>query len=830
MRNGPLTFATLLVVLIANALFAQSTDERFLEGLRERQLFELAESFCRQQLAKQSLTDQARARLTREFIRTAAARAVHLPPGEREPVWRSARTIAAEFERDHPNNPRQILVRTQDALVVLSRAELARIEAEVGAAGAPAIAEARGQIREAIRLLGDLEVETATMIRAAHRDRPDAAELSADDLISLQNNLRYQLARAYRNQALCYAADSDDRISALLQAIRTLDPLTRLTNGDPMMWRARVDLIVCLRQLGRWAEAAARIADLEKATPPVEIQLRGRAERIRLELGQGRPEKALAMLQKGRSIDGRSSAELDFAMLEVFLACWKAAAKQEKPQQAEEWQKKAAQMVKSIEQLHGDYWLRRAQARLALAARGGVGADGLDVLVMAAENYYRRGELEDAAKAYDRAGQHALDHGKLDQAFDLKRIAGVIEHKRKNLRGMIDRFRAVALAIPQHEQAAATHWFATRGAADLAKRQHPIDLTEYLALVDEHVETWPSSPTADEARWWRGTLAENRREWSEAIAAYQAIAPNFKAFDQAVAATERCWRARLRKLEEADRQAEAVKAAEHFENIVRGGGDWPTNWSPAQRIAATAAAGIRLQYIQDGYADAAELLEAATARATDADNDWLSSARALYVVSLAGGGDARAATSVMREISTASPDSLLAMLTGLETLSRQASEKVRQDLAPLELTAVKLLREHEDKLTTAQKDEIARVRGLALATTGKMDEANDIFSRLVKADPKNADLRQEYAAVLTQSGDEKWLRLGLDQWRLILRNIEPKTPLWYRARYQVALAHHDLGEKDEAAKVIRYLKILSPDLGGPEMKARFLTLLEKCQR
>jgi len=830
MRSWTPQLAAVLVVVIAGALYAQSTDERFLAGLRDRQLFELAESFCRQQLAKQSLTDQARAQLTREYIRTAAAHAAHLPPVDREPVWQSARSIAADFKRNHPDNARQILVQVQDALVVLSRAELARIEAEVGAAGAPALTEARGQVREAIRLLSDLERKTAEMVREAHRDRPDATELSADELISLQNNLQFQLARAYRNQALCYAANSDDRISALLQAIRTLDPLTQLTNGDPLMWRARIDLIVCLRQLGRWTEAAARIAELEKVTPPVNVQLRNRAERIRLEIGQGRPEKALTALQQGRSIDGQISAELDFAMLEIFLAFWKAAAKQEQTQQAEQWQKKAAQTVKSIERLHGDYWLRRAQAQLALAARAGVGASGLDVLIMAAENYYRRGELDDAVEAYDQAGQHAFDNSNLDQAFNLKRTAGVIEHKRKNLRGVIDRFRAVALAIPKHEQAAATHWFATRNAADLAKQQEPIDLTEYLALVDEHVNTWPSSPTADEARWWRGTLAESRREWPSAIAAFQAITPSFKAFDQAIAATERCWRVQLEEMDESERQTEAIRATEHFESVIRDGGDdWPTDWTPAQQMAATAAASIRLRYTPDSYSATTELLKAAIAGSSNADKTWLSSARALYVVSLAGGGDSQGATAVMREISTASPASLLAMLTGLETLSGQASEKVRQDLAPLELTAVKLLDEHKDELTAGQRAEISRVCGLALATTGKMEEANDVFSQLIKADPKNADLRQQYATMLAKSGDEKWLRLGLDQWRLILRNIEPKSPLWFQARYQVAFAHYQLGEKGEAVKIIKYLKILSPDLGGPAMREKFLALLAKCE-
>ena len=45
-----------------------------------------------------------------------------------------------------------------------------------------------------------------------------------------------------------------------------------------------------------------------------------RAENARVELGASAPQAALKVLSAGREIDGRDSADLDFALLETHLA------------------------------------------------------------------------------------------------------------------------------------------------------------------------------------------------------------------------------------------------------------------------------------------------------------------------------------------------------------------------------------------------------------------------------------------------------------------------------------------------------------------------------
>ena len=66
------------------------------------------------------------------------------------------------------------------------------------------------------------------------RGAPD--ELSATELGALQTNINYQFARALRNQAQCYTADSPDRANSLSRAVELLTPLAKMDVSDPAAW------------------------------------------------------------------------------------------------------------------------------------------------------------------------------------------------------------------------------------------------------------------------------------------------------------------------------------------------------------------------------------------------------------------------------------------------------------------------------------------------------------------------------------------------------------------------------------------------------------------
>ena len=122
----------LTTISFSPRVFATDPDQELLEGLRSRQLFELAEAYCQRGLARQPLAAEKSSQLTIELIRIYSEWAINSPPEQRTEYWDRARQVAADFETRHGAHPRIVLVRVQDALTHLAHGELARMEGRGG--------------------------------------------------------------------------------------------------------------------------------------------------------------------------------------------------------------------------------------------------------------------------------------------------------------------------------------------------------------------------------------------------------------------------------------------------------------------------------------------------------------------------------------------------------------------------------------------------------------------------------------------------------------------------------------------------------------------------
>jgi len=814
-----------------------STDQRFLAGLRRRGLFELAGRYCRDRLDRADLPRRRRAELVIELSRTLAEQAVNSAPEERPPLWEQARQVTDQFVRQYPGDPRLLLVRFQDALGVLARGELARQEAQLVADNRQLTETARTHLRAAIQELRKLADDVSEQLRERSRpggpktvrDQPD--QLAAYELASLEKNLQYQLARALRNQGECYGSDSPDRANSLNQAVEILDPLSKLDSIDPLAWKSRIDQVICYRLLADYPTARQKLEALLQQKPPPAIALRARAEKIRLALATGQLPEAIAILSSGRQIDGITSADLDYAWLETYLAAWRAASADD-AQQATQWQTKATEMVRLIERRHGLYWTRRAEMLLAGYVRGSPDRGDLAMLIRAAESSFRSGRPDDALAAYDRARGLAEKNGEADRAFQLGYVAATIEHHRNRHQQALARYRQSALAAPNNPKAPEAHLLAIHHAAQLARKQSSGHLDQYTALLQEHLQTWPDTPSANKVRWRLGRLRQHLGDWQNAIAAYRAVSPNDPEYVRAVEAAGECYRAWLDQRKAAGQPTEkiAAEAAGWFESLVLGPeGRLPERWSPLARQAALTAARLRLDYTPSGYAPAERLLAAALQGATDAPPDWTSAARALLVFSLAGQGRRGEAAEVLKSISAGPPEQLLDMLEGLQRVAAAARPEVRAELAALQLHALELLRPHQDRLSPAAGQSLGRIQAQALADAGRSDEALRQYEVLAKASPRDPQIQEAYAQLLSGRTDRTSLGVALARWRELEKKSAPGSARWFRAKYAVASLHYRLGDHQQAARIITLLEVLHPEMGGPKMKAQLLGLLDRCR-
>ena len=799
--------AVLFVFSGIPSLSADSQSRRFLIELRRRRLFQLAETYCQDQL-KQRQDPLAQSELVLELVRCRSERALHAPADQRKALWRQARQAVQDFQQQHPKHPRLWLLRLQAGLTAVSEGELARQEAQVAAQPAQSLEVARQAIHKAGRLLGDLELELDREIPLRRRADLKEGDLSADDLFGLRNQCRYHAARAARQQALCYDSQSVDRVALLGKSLESLGKLAeQIDPRDSLAALARLEQMRVQRMQGRFEEVRRQFASLKNAGD--DILQDAWAELIRNELEAGNVSQAENFWRQAEKLPAPRRPELDFAGLELTLAAAKNGA------DPAAWKNRAVALAELIEQRHGPYWSRRANVRLLdqLAVAGAPGEPGdWRLLSRSADRLYQSGDRDKAIEAYEKAGQAAMAAGQAEEAFALSYKAALTDHQQKRRLSAAQRFQALALRQASHANAPQTHVLAIWNASQLLGE----DAAEarYQALMEEHLQKWPTSSTADSVRLWLGNLRERRSQPAQAMALYRAVSPQSKHRGAALQASARAWRQWVqgRALPE-----ETIHNAAAF--FVQAG---EGQTAEIARFCQRTAAEIYLTS-PSGHALAETTLQTALQKHGQEDAAWRVSAQSLLVVALAGQPQKLPqAEQLLLQIGDDSPERLLAMANGLAAIA-QSQPAMKKSLADLQLQVIGKL---QGRAPADQHARLERVKAEALALAGQMEKALATYRKLAEANRKDGQLQEQYAQLLTRSESPEHLRLAVEQWRWIGARSLSRSPRWLRSKYEVARLLIRQGEKKQAAERIRYLLTIPPGVKDPQWKAKFEGLLK----
>ena len=204
--------------------------------------------------------------------------------------------------------------------------------------------------------------------------------------------------------------------------------------------------------------------------------------------------------------------------------------------------------------------------------------------------------------------------------------------------------------------------------------------------------------------------------------------------------------------------------------------------------------------------------------------------RAALVLSLAGQRKLRLAQAEVASLVDCEPGQILTLLFALSELPKSDDPQIRTAAAELQLEVGELIAPHIDRtLDPPQREAFRRIESTALVDAGRRAEALSSLRDLVEKNPRSGQTRERYAQLLLAGDDQGSLKKALNQWRLIERGSRTATPRWYEAKYGIAHAHEKLGNRQQAARVVTLLRALHPKLGGATMKARFESLLARCQ-
>jgi hypothetical protein len=804
----------------------------FLAHLRRLQLFDLAEHYCRQELANDDLPNEEQAQLTVELIRTLALHAIHQPPAEREALWNEARSTARQFEQKHPNHPQIELIEVQDALTLLARGELLRQEAEAVGADHATLQSAAEHLHAAARALEELRAGLEKTIPERRSQTPHGGALSAQELERLQMNVGLHLAKARRQQALCYDTASRDRKALLLATVDTIEQaVAKLPAEDELAGEMRVLQITCLRELGRFDEAQRLWPLIDTDDQPPAVRRAGLAEAARLLIAADLPQDALTLLDEPRFVPLATgdAPELQLARLEAMLAASQQAAEAKKSEEQARWQRAAAALAQQIDQQHGRAWGRRADQLVTSRLPSDGAAGNVDLLARVADNLYVKQQIDEALAAYDKGASAARAAGDADREFKLRYKAALVEQQRSRFATAAGRFERLAIDLKNHPQAAEAHLLACWNKAQQVRTDSTAGAA-YANLLDDHLARFPSAATTDQARFWLGRWRQTQRDWPGAWAAYSALSTSAKELSAAIPLAAQC--ARHMHSAEAAGDASTTPApppqavAQFFTQIAQA----DDAAAEARQAAALVAAQWLLEQGGTGPPQATSLLSEALSQWAEAPEAWRNEASALLVAALASQPERRAEAEQQLERVGRDPTQLLSLLDRLAAVSQQLHREQRDELAALQLKVIDRITPSSAKLSPSQQQQLALLHAETLAAAGEREQALAKFAPLVEAHPNRGDVQETYAALLAAGTDRPSREAALVKWRQVAAKSKPRSERWWRAKYAVASLQKELGDAAAAATLCRYLLETPPGIADAQWKARFTALLQACGR
>lgn len=825
-------------------------EVRYVAGLRERQLFELAEAYCehRYQLLPVGKAG-ARGAMAVEWIRTLTAHALSRPAAERAAFAQRAHDVARRYVAEHREHSQSLLVRAQDALADFALGELARQEAEVRGQVPvdPSSAVGKGDVesptsdaggessvlkvsRQAVRALEQLDQELTQLLPQRFRRPATAAdEWTAEELAGLQHQLRLQAARALRNVALCYGAASDDRLATLNRALQLLEKSQKqIATDDPLAAQLQLEHAAALRLLGKSELAIQALDQLPGTSQPAKLAGDLAAERVRCWLSQGQREpveRYWASLPRDLE---RQSPELALARLEYLIAQWRQAVETKRAAEATNWQRAAGEQLRTIEREQDAYWRHRGELLLIAAGAQG-GPVSAEIISRTADRLYREGRWEEAVREYDRAAESSKDQS----VFSLRYRAALVLQEQKQYRQAAERLSRLGLEYPQQVEAPEAHlqaaWNWAQQLRSATDEEREAVSSFYIDSLHRQIKTWPDHESASQARAWLGVYFEQRDDFKQAIAAYSDIASQSPLYETALRGIARMQQRRwsdARRLNQTIDAAEVKAAADFFLQAARDAAD-ESRETPIEvrSFAATTAALYQLQLPAIDYPLVEQLVRPLLAETMLKANESQATAQSLLIVALAGQPSRveEARTQLRTTLEEARraeasgqgelPGEAVFMLLGqLERVARSAPSAQRVALARLRLELLEPAA--IESLTTDARmlASLRRMRAEALATAGERAESIVTLQQLLAASPADGDTREQLAELWLASGAAADWQRALGEYRKLAAGSKPRTPRWYRAKLGVAAAQIKAGDKAGARQLIEFLRVTPPGL------------------
>jgi tetratricopeptide (TPR) repeat protein len=803
-------------------------EQVYMDGLRERKLFRLLEAYCQGELNRPGATESERTRYTIELANILATRAqAEGRATTRAELWQQASTLLRNFLQQHEQHPQAVTLNFQLGMYELAQGELVRQQARLTPQDSELTLSARSLLQAAVQSFRQVETDATQALKK----RPPGDNSSADiptqtQLRNLTSNSRFRMAQALLGLALTYPRHSADQTDAASQAKNQFDAFTQRYSTNDLTLESFLGRAECLRLLGDSTEALKCINELSKPGTPEKYFARSVALRAQLHFDQKNPALARNVIDDSRKLLATPNAELDLLSVQALLELARQQSRGQADLVARQLVATALQQIEEIEKTHGPYWASRCELLLAELATENLLVEDPAVLVRMADGQFRRGDPAGTIHTLDRAVKLTKERGDTNRTVELAFRTASIQLQQREIEDAAERFADIAGTYANHPTAPQAHFMVAYCLGQLyATAATPERLANYERSLERHLRSFGADESAHEVRWWLGSLRISQRRWSEAVALLKEIPDGHKQFLAARDQLRRAYESWLQDLTQRSQPVDTVVAdAIQFLKSTLSGRP-AKQWQASDVALALALARFNLHPAVSRTKDAEEVLGQILFGQVANDTER-GEARRLIVAALLAQDKFDEARQMIETEFVGIPQELFAVAQALEEAATRSPESRRQQIGKLQLVVAERLVRSAEQLTREQSLQAQILLAMAYANAGQAARADELFAKLRDRAGNDPRLLQAQAECLMQLGRYAQAR---ETWRQALSRLREGTPAWYHAKYNLALACYHSAEIAQAVKIIQVTELLHPDLGGPDMKAKFEQLKAKCR-
>ncbi len=709
--------------------------------------------------------------------------------------WAQAVAVLDEFREKNPTHSQADEFDTQAAVYLWAEAKTWTNQWELSP----------GDTRPRDRAIAALD-DSIKRLRDVNARIKDPSTLIAE-------NVRYRLAQSLADRAEFEKPGSEPRKARNDEALKALEPPIKEPSlrGFSLLLQGAL-----LGEAGLFDDGRAAVDEAEKckpAPPPSEVLL----ARVGILIGQERFDEALKFI---------GASKIDIGPRGLLAVRTRLAQRADLPPGREQ----SAVETALFQSLKGLRATERPESRLALIAV----AQTLEVLDSEqdpeawdtlAEGYRLLGDPAKAGALEAKAADRAIALGDAAKAITLRLRAGAYLFQAEKF-AEADALLTQVYDDPKSGAArpkAGLLRILARGRA-LATGRPGATAQTYQDALSAQIRDFPNDLSTGEARWLLGQLRHARGEDSAALALWAAIPPASPHWLDARTASARIQMEALADLRVGNDRSLVARHMDATRKFLAESAEQSTN--DLQRCTLDLSL-ARLELTPEAGRPEQARSVCDRIQKSAVSPDIHAGAQRLHLVALGCLNHYVEAEREARAVALdAPPAALLDTVRLLDYSASESDSELRaRRFGHLMRTLLGRLVQNPDELTPDQLRELQLRQTRSLLLSGDRDGARRSLNSWASTPPTADDdfLRDLADTYFRLDAFE----LAVDVERLRARRNATGSARWFQARYNQALAYYRSGKEREARQLIDGTSILHPDLGGGELRDKFVRLRQR---